>query len=62
MWIKFNQDFPWKPTPQSLIAYKAGMTKNVTKACGDAAIAAGKGEEVNRPNRGKKTSEGEGKN
>lgn len=49
MWIHFTQDFDFKPKPTVTIACKAGTTVNVTRACGDAAIAAGKGEKAARP-------------
>jgi hypothetical protein len=42
MWVRFNADFDWKPTSQSITAYKTGMVLNVTRACAEAAIAASK--------------------
>jgi len=47
MWIAFSNDFDWAPTGKTwLIAYKAGMRVNVTAEAGDAAIAAGAGQEL----------------
>lgn len=43
MWLKFTSDFSWRQ-PGFTIAYKAGMTRNVTRACADAAMKAGKAE------------------
>ncbi|WP_181182627.1 hypothetical protein [Mesorhizobium sp. B3-1-9] len=39
MWVRFTADFDWKPTPQSIIAYKAGMEQNVTRVCAAAALS-----------------------
>lgn len=41
-WISFTADYDWKPTPAVTIAYKAGMTQFVTRACATLAVAAGK--------------------
>jgi hypothetical protein len=46
MRVKFTQDFDYKPTMQQTIGYKAGMEDTVKRECGEAAIAAGKAEEV----------------
>lgn len=54
MHVKFTADYDHKPTMQSTIAYKAGWSGTVTRACGDAAIAAGKAERVNAPRKGEK--------
>jgi hypothetical protein len=40
-WIKFNRDFPWKPTSQSTIVYRAGGTYNVKAEAAERAIARG---------------------
>lgn len=48
MWVRFTADFDWKPTPQSIIAYKAGMEQNVTRACAEAALSADKAVKCSR--------------
>lgn len=40
-WVRFTKDYDWVQ-PAFTIAYKAGMHLNVTRACADEAIAAGK--------------------
>lgn len=47
MWVRFTADFDWRQ-PAFTIAYKDGMTLNVTRACADAAVAAGKAEKATR--------------
>lgn len=49
MWVRFTADFDWKPTPQSITAYKAGMEQNVTRACAEAALSADKAVKCSRP-------------
>ncbi|WP_189353852.1 hypothetical protein [Mesorhizobium sp. M2A.F.Ca.ET.039.01.1.1] len=49
MWVRFTADFDWKPTSQSIIAYKAGMEQNVTRACAEAALAVEKAVKCSRP-------------
>jgi hypothetical protein len=47
MWIRFTSDFPFSPAARGgrvTIAYKTGMTMNVTRECADKAIAVGKAE------------------
>lgn len=46
MRVKFTDDFDFKPTSQSTIGYLAGMEETVKRECGEAAIAAGKAEEL----------------
>jgi hypothetical protein len=46
MRVRFIEDFDYKPTSQSTIAYKAGMEETVRRECGEQAIAAGKAKEV----------------
>lgn len=41
-WVKFTEDFDCWPSPQVTIAYKAGMTLNVTRRCAESAKAKGK--------------------
>lgn len=45
MWVRFTADFPFSPEVRGgrvTIAYKAGMTMNVTRECADKAVGAGK--------------------
>lgn len=51
MWVRFTADFDWKPQPQAITAYKAGMVQNVTRACADAAVSAGKAVKAAKPRR-----------
>lgn len=49
MWVRFKDDFDFSPKARNgnvTKAYKAGMVQNVTRECAEAAIAAGKAEEV----------------
>lgn len=46
MRVRFTADYDYKPTSQSTIGYRAGMTCVVKRECGEGAIAAGKAEEV----------------
>jgi hypothetical protein len=48
MWVRFTSEFRWKPTPVSAKVYPAGWIENVPRACGEAAIAAGKAEPTDR--------------
>jgi hypothetical protein len=50
-WIHFIECYDWKPRPSVTIAYKSGMTANVTRACADAAVKAGKAERMTRKNK-----------
>lgn len=52
MRVKFTGDFDYKPTSQSTIGYLSGMEETVKRECGEAAIAAGKAEEL--PEAGRK--------
>jgi hypothetical protein len=52
MWVRFTSDFDWRPPERKgtvTVAYRAGMTKYVRKACAEAAIAAGKAQPTDRP-------------
>jgi hypothetical protein len=40
-WVKFNRDFPWKPTSQSTVFYSAGSTYNVKAEVAETAIRKG---------------------
>jgi len=49
MKVTFKEDFDWDvPEHKGLatVAFKAGVTETVTRACGEAAVAAGKAVEV----------------
>lgn len=48
LWVRFTSDFDFKPTPQSTVAYKAGMVANVTRACATLAVVAGKAVRIKR--------------
>jgi hypothetical protein len=41
-WVRFTDNFDWRPKPQVTIAYKAGMHLLVTTPCAEQAVAAGK--------------------
>ncbi|WP_376709087.1 hypothetical protein [Pseudochrobactrum lubricantis] len=42
VWVKFTQDYDFKPKQQVTIAYRAGDEVNVTRVCSARAIALGK--------------------
>lgn len=42
VWVKFIQDYDFKPKQQMTIAYRAGDEVNVTRVCSARAIALGK--------------------
>lgn len=48
MRVKFSKDFDYTPSQERrvLIAYKAGMELTVKREAGEAAVAAGRAEEV----------------
>ncbi|WP_312619047.1 hypothetical protein [Agrobacterium pusense] len=46
--IRFKQDFDYKPTPQTTVAYEAGWEGAVKRECAEEAIAAGKAEWVGK--------------
>lgn len=47
MWVRFTADFSWRQ-PAFTIDYKAGMTENVRRVCGDEAIASGVAERMKK--------------
>jgi hypothetical protein len=49
--VRFKENFDYKPTRQSTVAYKAGMELTVKRECAEQAIAAGKAVEVKREER-----------
>jgi len=51
MWVKFADDFDWKPKPSVTIAYRAGMILNVPIAAARAAVAANKGRMMRKTHR-----------
>lgn len=52
--VRFIDDFDYKPTPMSTIAYKAGMEMTVKRECADEAIARGKAVEIDPPRKAEK--------
>ncbi|KAB0538471.1 hypothetical protein HNQ68_002297 [Pseudochrobactrum saccharolyticum] len=40
--VRFTEDYDYKPTKQTTVAYKAGIEMTVKQECADRAIAAGK--------------------
>ncbi|NGN44982.1 hypothetical protein G6N74_28400 [Mesorhizobium sp. CGMCC 1.15528] len=53
MWVRFLADYDFR-LPGSTIAYKSGMTLNVTRAAAEAAVAAGKAVRLKTPRKGEK--------
>ncbi len=51
MWVRFTAPFDWKPKRAVTLAYSAGDTVNVTRACGEAAIKAGAAVEYRKTNK-----------
>ncbi|MUO77913.1 hypothetical protein GOZ78_03240 [Agrobacterium vitis] len=51
MRVRFLEDFDFKPTRATTIAYQAGMEVTVLKRCGEQAVAAGKAVELPKPPR-----------
>jgi len=49
-WVRFEQRFTFKPTPQSAVVYPPGDF-NVARSCADAAVAAGKAVRLTRKNK-----------
>ncbi len=50
-WVRFTSDYDFRPTYGVTIAYKGGMTQNVTSACATLAVAAGKAVRLRKTNR-----------
>jgi len=48
-WVRFDQDFDFKPRAAVTIAYPAGHIGLVPRKCAEAVKAAGKGVETRRP-------------
>lgn len=50
MWIRFTDDFRFKPQQTVTQKFTKGFVVNATKRCADAAIAAGKAVAIDPPN------------
>lgn len=55
-WFRFTADYDFKPRSAVTIAYKAGSTKLVSRACAAQAEALGRGTTIERPVDGNKTA------
>ena len=55
--VRFTADFDYRPTGQTLTAYRAGTEMTVRRECADQAVAAGKAEELDPPERSKANGE-----
>lgn len=54
MWVHFTADHDFRPQARKgrvTVAYKAGMVANVTRECGEQAIAAGRAVTMKRRDR-----------
>lgn len=47
-WVRFTEDFDFKPSSSVTIGYRAGQTKLVTTACANAAVAKRKADRVQK--------------
>lgn len=47
--VRFTDDFDYRATPLTTIAYKAGMELTVRRECADQAVAAGKAKSLDAP-------------
>jgi len=54
-WFRFTADYDFKPRAAVTIAYRAGSTKLVSRACAAQAEALGRGITIERPVDGNKT-------
>lgn len=50
-WLRFTSDYDYRASQGVTIAYKAGMTQNVTARCATLAVAAGKAVRLRKTNR-----------
>lgn len=48
-WVRFVDDFDWRPSGKAVVAFKRGMTLFVTRAAADASIARGRAVAAERP-------------
>ena len=46
MRVRFTRNYDWRVHPRQVVAFKAGWEGPVTRACGQAAIAAGAAKDV----------------
>lgn len=53
MWVRFTQDYRFKPTANVTTKYHEGWEGSVTRVCGEAAIAAGAAVAIKAPPRKK---------
>lgn len=53
-WVRFSEDFDWKPLPQVTIAYRAGWSGLVTTPCANSAVQANKAIRLKTPKKGEK--------
>lgn len=51
-WVRFSEDFDWKPLPQVTVAYKVGWSGLVTTPCAAAAVEANKAVRLKTPRKG----------
>ena len=58
MWVRFVEDFDYKPRPSVTIGYRAGMHLNVKRECALQAISKNKAIAVDRD--GREMASGEG--
>jgi hypothetical protein len=59
--VRFTADFDFSPVPlrgHVTIAYKAGMSANVTRGCAEHAVSAAKAEHIPSPKRKDKVDAG----
>lgn len=48
-WVRFTENFDWKPTPQNTTGYLKGQELLVTTPCANAAKARGVAEDIPTP-------------
>lgn len=58
MWARFTADHDFR-AGQTITAYKAGWAGNVTRACADEAVTAGRAKVLKTPRKGKEPEDGE---
>lgn len=57
MWVRFERDFRFKPTPQSSKHYVTGTEENVPQAVADAAMKAGAAVAIKKTKSGKEPAD-----
>lgn len=60
MWVRFTELFRFKPTPNVTTKYQPGWEGSVTRACGEAAIAAGAAVAIKSPGSPRKARNSDG--